>query len=234
MPSKARERGLGYRFTYLDENGFEYALCIDQNGMAVPVADSQGHGEQRGGGHGEMGGGIMMGGVMEAPAAGPQGAGNMMGGGMMGGSNAMAPGHIDGGHRRARYGEMGEGIRMGLNDIRNFEYDPKLRGRANAEQWMRLSRQMREHDQRGQGHGQPFAQQQAPDVQQAPADGSDRPPFVNPFKTALPQGSYGKRGYVAGQEAIEVSDHGRRYDDPYTSWNMLRSLEQLRRQNGGG
>jgi hypothetical protein len=80
----------------------------------------------------------------------------------------------------------------------------------------------------------PLAQpHQAKQRQQAVARDKNRPPFKNPFKDALPQGSYGKREYVPGQEKIRVSGWGERGDDPWVGWGMMQALNQLRKRNGG-
>jgi hypothetical protein len=98
---------------------------------------------------------------------------------------------------------------------------------------MQQAQQVAEHQQRARRHSQPHAQP-LPQLQRAGARDSNRPIFQNPFKSPLPQGSYGKREYVPGQEKIKVSDYGPRADNPGTGWDLMQSLNQLRKQNGRG
>jgi hypothetical protein len=114
--------------------------------------------------------------------------------------------------------------------MRKGQFQPpgQMQMHQGVNQRKRQEMQMSQYNEDRRGHGRPQAH-----PHQTPARDLYRPPFRNPFKEALPQGSYGKREYVPGQETILVSQHGQRYDDPSTSWRMMQSLNYLRRQNGG-
>ncbi|KAI4618646.1 hypothetical protein J4E80_005248 [Alternaria sp. BMP 0032] len=90
-----------------------------------------------------------------------------------------------------------------------------------------------------QAHAQAQAQAQAQQQQQQqhqasspsvtsppPPKDSKYPRFVNPFQDEKPLGSYGKREYVPGQEAIRIPP-GHRGDDPWTNWHMMQARRQL-------
>lgn len=144
--------------------------------------------------------------------------------------------HGGGGHRGGDFQGLGEVDPRQIMAMQRdqFQHPGQMHMMpAQMQPGMQQAQQVAEHQRWARRHSRPHAQP-LPQLQQAGARDSNRPIFQNPFMKPLPQGSYGKREYVPGQEKIKVSDYGPRADNPGTGWDLMQSLNQLRKQNGRG
>jgi len=129
-------------------------------------------------------------------------------------------------------GGMGRGIGagMGIPNMQQPFYPPQGFQDPYYQQAQAQAQQQQQYQEAyAQAQAQAQQQQQAsssPLSSSPPPKDSKYPRFVNPFQDEKPQGSYGKREYVPGQEAIRIPFR-HRGDDPWTNWHMMQARRQL-------
>ncbi|KAH6866656.1 hypothetical protein BKA58DRAFT_460469 [Alternaria rosae] len=116
-------------------------------------------------------------------------------------------------------GGIGMGRGMGIPNMQQPFHPPQGFQNPNSPLYQQQQRQQAQAQQQQQASEPPVASS-------PPPKDSKHPRFVNPFKEEKPQGSYGKREYVPGQEAIRIP-FGHRGDDPWINWHMMQARRQL-------
>ena len=146
------------------------------------------------------------------------------------------PGGMGGGMGAGMGRGMGMPV-MGLPNMQQPFYPPQgfqhpylqqQQAQAHAQAQAQAQQQQQYQEAYAQAQAQAQQQQASPSPLASPPPPKDSkyPRFVNPFQDEKPQGSYGKREYVPGQEAIRIPP-GHRGDDPWTNWHMMQARRQL-------